>query len=190
VSSFYSNVNGPLYGEDPTGADRRQQAKNLQAGASGSDAAYDNDDAFLRRSSFAGMDATGMDPTGSDQHHMERTNANANADDIEAFRRQMGWAPVVRPPQNPVQLPPRPQNFGARRYDSVSSNDSFLSSDDSSSERSMSDVSTQTRTDSGDFRFNNPIALLNAGSTAPSGTGKSRGFFKKLWSFVRGKGFR
>ncbi len=141
---------------------------------------YEDDSFYTARGSFS-------TPQDGGQFHGGRADASAGQDgfDIEAFRRQFGMAPAQRPPQAQAPVPPRPALLGGR-HASVDSDDSIFSSDESSSERSMSTDSVQTRTNSRDFRFNNPIAELNRGRDPV----KKRGFFRKMWSWMRGRGWR
>jgi len=141
---------------------------------------YEEDTFYTARGSFS----TGQD---GGQFHHGRADASAGRDgfDIDAFRRQLGMVPAPRPPQAQAPVPPRPALLGGR-YASVDSDDSIFSSDEFSSQRSMSTESVQTRTDSRDFRFNNPVGELGRGPDGP----KRRGFFGKLLSWIRGRGWR
>ena len=160
----------------------------------------DYDDQFLRSDSVMGSDEFlsargtsfhtardsygGPAPTaeaGGDSHY--RTNANAGAFDIEAFRRQMGFVP----PPRPAPALPNAPIFGGGRMASVASSDSIFS-DDSNSESASSRDSVRTRamSNGNPGLFSDPIAPLNAGR-APA---RKRGFFNKLWSWVRGKGWK
>jgi hypothetical protein len=99
--------------------------------------------------------------------------------DIAAFRRQHGLPP---PPSRaaPLLQMPAPRAPGAD-IDGSSSDDDSSMDDDTSSLHSLS-----TRTLSGGNPRYDPIAPLNQGVPAP----KKRGFFQKLWSKIRGRGWR
>jgi len=160
----------------------------------------DYDDQFLRSDSVMGSDEyqsargtsfhTAQDSyggpaataeAGGDSHY--RTNANADAFDIDAFRRQMGFVPPPRPAPNPPKVP----MFGGGRMASVSSDDSvFSDNSDSQSASSRDSISTRAMSNGNPGLFRDPIAPLNAGR-APA---RKRGFFSKLWSLVRGKGWK
>lgn len=106
----------------------------------------------------------------------------SDAFDIAAFRRQQGWP---QPPPRPVPQPPAPAQ-APRIVDA--DDDTSSSEDDSSSLRSLS-----TRTLSGGNPRYDPIAPLNRGRQgAPSNAAKpaKRGFFSKLWSLIKGRGWR
>ena len=102
----------------------------------------------------------------------------SGAFDIDAFRRQMGLAPPPRPPALPKTQAPRAP--AALIDDSSSDDDSSIDSERSS----LHTLSTRTMS-GGNPRYD-PIAPLNRGLPPP----KKRGFFQKLWSKIRGRGWR
>ena len=115
--------------------------------------------------------------------------------DIAQFRRMQGLPP---PPQAAPLIQPRPPRVPAAAIEESSSDDDFSMDDDTAS------LSTRS------FSTGNPYAALlernplngpvpeagNAGDrpAPPSIPGpprpKKRGFFKKLWSAIRGRGWR
>lgn len=118
------------------------------------------------------------------QHHQDRSPAAVGDDafDIAQFRRMRGLPP---PPTR--TFPVRQMNAPAIADNDTSSSDESMSMDDDTS-------SLSTRS----FSSGNPYSGLLArtplyGSFGASGGAprpKKRGFFKKLWSAIRGRGWR
>ncbi len=109
----------------------------------------------------------------------------SGAFDIAAFRRQYGLPP---PPPQAVALPQSHAPLvPAVGVGASSSNDDSPMDDDSSMDSDTSSLHTlSTRTLSGGNPRYDPIAPLNRGLPPP----KKRGFFQKLWSKIRGRGWR
>ena len=106
-------------------------------------------------------------------------SGGSDAFDIAAFRRQFG---MPTPPERASALPQTqaPRAPAAVIDDSSSDDDSSID-DDTSSLHTLS-----TRSMSGGNPRYDPIAPLNRGLPPP----KKRGFFQKLWSKIRGRGWR
>ena len=127
----------------------------------------------------------------SQQYHQDRSPAAVGDDafDIAEFRRMHGL-PAPPPRTFPVRQMNAPATSAADN--DTSSSDDDMSMDDDTSSLNTPSLSTRSSSsgnpDSGLLAHTFPYGSSGASGGAPRP--KKRGFFKKLWSAVRGRGWR